>query len=312
MVTNSDHSQIEAEAASWLSRLHSSDKSSSTDRAVRAWLEESEDHQRAFERATEIWDMLPSVAGEYRSAPPAAQKVRWQPWALAASLAAVLGTGSAWWLPRPPSYETHIGEQQVVMLADNTRVALNTNSELEVRYSKAERRVILDHGEALFEVSHEASRPCLGYSGADVVRAIGTRFVVRNENGETRVTLLEGKVQVSGPSAANRAPLAVLRPGQRLTVTADAGASLDTPPLDAATAWRRGEIVFDNSTLIDAAEELNRYSDSHLVIADPRLASLRVSGVFSTKDVPEVAKAFATLYGLEVEQDGKDYKLKSS
>jgi transmembrane sensor len=104
----------------------------------------------------------------------------------------------------------------------------------------------------------------------------------------------------------------VLQPGQRLTVTADAGAALDTPSLDAAVAWRRGEIVFDNSTLIDAAEELNRYSDTHLVIADPQIASLRVSGIFSTKDVPEVAKAFATLYRLKVEQDGKDYKLKAS
>jgi transmembrane sensor len=312
MVSTHDHSRIQAEAASWLSRLHNSDKGASADGAFRAWLDESEAHRQAFERATEIWDMLPSAADDYRAPAPVTESARWQPWTMAASLAALLGAGSAWWVTRPPTYETHVGEQQVVMLADNSRVALNTNSELQVRYSKALRRVILEHGEALFEVSHDAARPFLVYSGEDVVRAIGTKFVVRNENGVTRVTLLEGKVQVMGPSAASKAPLAVLRPGQRLTVTTDAGASLDTPSLDAATAWRRGEIVFDNSTLIDAAEELNRYSDSHLVIADPRLASLRVSGVFSTKDVPEVAKAFATLYGLKVEQDGKDYKLKSS
>jgi transmembrane sensor len=135
--------------------------------------------------------------------------------------------------------------------------------------------------------------------------------VVGNEHGQTRVTLLEGKVEILGPQASRRAPIAVLTPGQRVTVTANAGAELDTPPLDAAIAWRRGEIVFDNSTLIDAAEELNRYSDTHLVIADPRLASLRVSGVFSTKDVPEVAKAFAELYHLKVEQAGTEYKLRA-
>jgi len=254
--------------------------------------------------------MLPSVARDYQPA-RARQSASWQPWAMAASLAALVTAGSAWWVNRPPVYETHVGEQQVVMLADNTRVALNTNSELKIKYSRAERRVILDHGEALFEVSKDAARPFLVVSGEQIVRAIGTKFVVRHEDGETRVTLLEGKVQVLGPAAVPRAPLAVLRPGQRLIVTANAGAALDTPSLDVATAWRRGEIVFDNWTLIDAAEELNRYSDNHLVIADPQLASLRVSGVFSTKDVPEVAKAFATLYGLKVEQDGKDYKLKA-
>jgi transmembrane sensor len=311
MVSSVDRPDIQAEAATWLSRLQSSNKSQSTEIAFRAWLAQSDEHQLAFERATEIWDMLPSVAGDYR-APRAPRRTSWQPWAMAASLAALVTAGSAaWWTNRPPVYETHVGEQQVVMLADSTRVSLNTNSELEIKYSKAERRVILEHGEALFEVSKDAARPFLVVSGEQVVRAIGTKFVVRHEDGETRVTLLEGKVQVLGPAAVPRAPLAVLRPGQRLIVTADAGAALDTPSLDAATAWRRGEIVFDNATLIDAAEELNRYSDNHLVIADPQLASLRVSGVFSTKDVSEVAKAFATLYDLKIEQDGKNYKLKA-
>jgi transmembrane sensor len=317
MVSARDHSAIQAEAASWLARLQSSRKSPQTEGAFRAWLAESDDHAEAFERATEIWDMLPSAAAEYSGSELRPSRVRRQfgvaakQLAIAASLALLVISGSAWWLTRPPVYETRVGEQRVVMLADHSRVALNTDSELEIRYSKAERRVVLDQGEALFEVSHDAARPFLVVSGDQIVRAIGTRFVVRHDDGETRVTLLQGKVQILGPEAALRTPLIVLKPGQRLTVTADAGASLDTPSLDAAIAWRRGEIVFDNLTLIDAAEELNRYSDDHLVIADPRIASLRVSGVFSTKDVPEVAKAFAALYGLKIEQDGKDYKLKA-
>jgi transmembrane sensor len=321
MVSTRDHSAIQAEAASWLARLHSSRKSAHTESAFRAWLAESEDHAKAFERATEIWDMLPSVSGEFSGSELSSPHRRWQSnparrstkqLAIAASLALVVTSGSAWWLSRPPVYETRVGEQQVVMLADHTRVALNTNSELEIKYSKAERRVVLDHGEALFEVSHDAARPFLVVSGDQIVRAIGTKFVVRHEDGQTRVTLLEGRVQVLGPQATHGTALATLKPGQRVTVTAGAGASLDTPPLDAATAWRHGEIVFDNSTLIDAAEEFNRYSEDHLIIADPQIASLRVSGVFSTKDVREVAKAFATLYGLRIEQDGKDYKLKAS
>lgn len=307
-MVRSQRARIDAEAASWLSRLHSSDKSARTEGAFRAWLSASDMHRQAFERATELWDMLPNVAGDHVPRLPAREPSRHR-FAWAACVALVLGIVSLWWATRPPLYETRIGEQRVVVLSDDTRVALNTNSELEIDYSKAQRRVVLDHGEALFEVSKDASRPFLVFSGDQVVRAVGTKFVVRHDHGQTRVTLLEGRVEVLGPQATPRAPLAVLMPGQRLTVTANAGAALDMPPLDAVTAWRRGEIVFDNMTLIGAAEELNRYSDTHLIIADPRLASLRVSGIFSTKDVPEVAKAFAALYHLKVEQDGTDYKL---
>jgi transmembrane sensor len=311
MVKSTERSRIDAEAASWLSRLHSSRKSAQTESAFRAWLSTSEMHRQAFERATEVWDLLPSVSGGYSVRPSARARSHRQPLALAASVALILGVTTLWWATRPPLYQTRVGEERVVMLSDNTRVALNTNSELEINYSRAERRVVLDHGEALFEVSKDTSRPFLVFSGDQIVRAVGTKFVVRNEHGQTRVTLLEGKVEILGPQASRRTPIAVLTPGQRVIVTADAGAELDTPPLDAAVAWRRGEIVFDNSTLIDAAEELNRYSDTHLIIADPRLASLRVSGVFSTKDVPEVAKAFAALYHLRVERAGTEYKLRA-
>jgi transmembrane sensor len=172
--------------------------------------------------------------------------------------------------------------------------------------------VVLKQGEALFEVSHDAARPFVVEACKQFIRALGTKFVVRRDGDETRVTLLEGKVEVTGPMAARKAPLAVLTPGQRVTVTANAGAALDTPSLEAVTAWRRGEVVFEDSSLIEAAEELNRYSDRRLIIADPAVATMRISGVFSTNDVGEVAKAIAELHGLKVEADGRDYKLKAS
>ncbi len=77
---------------------------------------------------------------------------------------------------------------------------------------------------------------------------------------------------------------------------------------EAVDAWRRGEVVFDDISLIQAAEELNRYSADHLVVADPSLASLRISGVFSTKDPAEVAEAIAALHGLRVDRDGRNIR----
>jgi transmembrane sensor len=160
MVKSTERSLIDAEAASWLSRLHSSRKSAQTESAFRAWLSTSETHREAFERATEVWDMLPSVSGDYSVRVSARSRSHRQSVALAASVALILGVLSLWWATRPPLYETRVGEERVVMLSDHSRVALNTNSELEINYSRAERRVVLDHGEALFEVSKDPSRPC--------------------------------------------------------------------------------------------------------------------------------------------------------
>jgi len=298
---------IEAEAAAWLARLHSPYRSQDTDAALKAWLKADPSHEEALGRATEIWDLLPGV----QVAPEPRMRSRRLVFALAASLLLLLSIGGAYILMnRPPVHETAVGEQQLVMLDDGTRVSLNTNSRITILYSQGERRVRLDRGEAMFQVTHDAARPFIVQSGDEQVRALGTTFLVRRD-GDTRiaVTLIEGRVEVSRPSLARTPRIAVLTPGQRVTVTTNAGAALDRPSIEAVTAWRRGEVVFEDTNLLEAAEELNRYNSEHLVIADPSLASLRISGVFSTGDLEEVARAIAVLHHLHARREGGEIRL---
>lgn len=299
---------VEAEAAAWLARLHGPHRSADTDAALKAWLKADRAHEEAFGRATEIWDMLPGID---EAAPIAERRSRHVVLALAASLLLLLSIGGLYTLfNRPPVHETAVGEQQVVMLNDGTRVSLNTNSRISVIYSHGERRVRLDRGEAMFEVTHNPARPFIVESGDEQVRALGTTFIVRRDgNARTAVTLIEGRVEVTQPNQAGTPRIAVLTPGQRVTVTATAGAALDRPSIEALTAWRRGEVVFDDTSLLDAAEELNRYNAEHLVIADPSLASLRISGVFSTGDLEEVARAIAVLHHLRAHREGGEIQL---
>jgi transmembrane sensor len=173
-----------------------------------------------------------------------------------------------------------------------------------VHYAAGERRIRLDRGEALFEVAKNPARPFIVVAGDEQVRALGTVFMVRRGAAAVAVTLLEGKVSVTTPERSDHRPSTVLAPGQRLTVRAEVGAALDRPKLDAVTAWRRGQAVFDNTALIDAAAELNRYGGRTLVIGDPSLSGLKVSGGFATSDTAEFAAAVAALYDLSIEQDG--------
>lgn len=299
-------SDIDAEAAAWLARLHGPYRSADTDAALRVWLKADAAHQDAFERATEVWEMIPGTAPQSGSAPAPSRRGR-RP-ALAAAFAiflVLLLAGGVWLSQRPPVHETPVGGQQVVLLADGTRVSLNTDSRIALLYSEGERRVRLDRGEALFEVAHNPARPFIVEAGSEQVRALGTTFIVRRD-GEQKlaVTLLEGRVRVSDPVRA-----AVLAPGERLTVTSSAGAALDRPSIDTVAAWRRGEVVFEDTTLIEAAAELNRYSETRLTIVDPSLATLRISGVFSTGDIGEVAEAIAALHRLRAARDGDTIRL---
>jgi len=303
--------EVDAEAAAWLARLNGPFRGARSEAGLRRWLERDPAHQAAFERATEIWEMIPGAAPERESvAEDSPELPRRRLLAVAAGVAALVAVGGGYaLLSRPPAYETAVGGQELVRLDDGSRVSLNTDSRIAIFYSEGERRVRLDRGEAIFEVAHAPGRPFLVEAGNERIRALGTTFVVRRDAaGRTSVTLIEGRVEVARQAGAAR--IAVLAPGQRVTVSASAGAALDRPSIELVTAWRRGEVVFEDASLIEVAEELNRYSPNRLVV-DPGVAALRVSGVFSTSDPGEAARAIAVLHRLRVDQAGEELRLSS-
>ncbi len=72
-------------------------------------------------------------------------------------------------------------------------------------------------------------------------------------------------------------------------------------------AWRRGMLIFDRTTLADAAAEFNRYNDTKLVIADRSIAKQTIGGKFSTADVSGFVEIMQQLMGLRVEHRGRDF-----
>ena len=205
-------------------------------------------------------------------------------------------------LPADRIYETAVGALQTVKLDDSTRVTLNTGTRLKVAYRTNERRIVLEHGEALFEVAKNPQRPFIVQTGDEQIVALGTTFDVRRDPLHLAVTLLEGKVEVSTQNAASNWPerKATLAPGDRLTLAVDRAPTLDRPKVDYTLAWQRGQVYFDDSTLADAVAELNRYGSTRIRFADSTVASLRISGVFSTRDPAQFALAVASLHGLRV------------
>lgn len=308
--------EIAAEAALWVARLHGPARSARLERECKAWLAHSDAHRLAFERCTEVWQEVPglSLADAFAAQPPgdvmrAAHRSRWR-WATVAVLAATVLLGGVYQWVAPDQYATEVSEYRQVVLGDGSRLRLNTATRVQVTMDARQRTVDVEAGEALFEVARDPTLPFVVRAGGHEVRALGTVFSVKlMPTGAVplSVTLMEGKVAINAVSSSGTLPSPlVLAPGDRAQFATTPGQAprLDRPQLDQATAWTRGEVVFDNLSLAESLAEMNRHSHQRIVLTgDAALPELRVSGVFRAGDSQGFADAVARLHGLVVRRE---------
>jgi transmembrane sensor len=311
--------RIRAQAARWVTELHAPDRDATLEARVRRWIEEDPRHAAAFELATAAWqysgDLPASLPPRSARSPNRAAVSR--P-VLACVAVLLLSLMTAIYLARDESLTTGPGEQRTIVLTDGTQVSLNANSRVLVQYDAHVRKVTLERGEALFNVVKHRSTPFIVVIGDRKVVALGTSFLVRREESagsSFAVTLVEGRVAVepiSWPDALPNAPaagLTILSSGERLKVGPDASVTVDRPSLDKVTAWRHGQLIFDDTRLSDAAAEFNRYGPMAITIDSATAGSLRVGGVFRIGDSSSFAHAMADTYHLRVIERGRQIVL---
>ena len=298
--------EARAEAAVWIARLHDEQRSATLDARVQAWLAESEAHRQAFDRITRVWEVTAGLESHLVDTAPAVGDRRWTPRHSVITLLAMFMFGAAFVTARwhANSVVTEVGQQQVRLLPDGTRVMLNTDTRVEVHYDRDVRRVRLIHGEAWFDVSKRPAWPFIVTADGQEIRALGTSFVVRHDDIQgLSVTLVEGRVSVSTAQDGGSSPAAqMLAPGQRLSLSHDLTPVIDQPEIGRLTAWERGRVEFEDTPLGEAAEEMNRYSTTHIIIADPDTARMRIGGVFRAGDSDEFVRIAAVALALQVEQ----------
>ncbi|MGR9088206.1 MAG: FecR family protein [Gammaproteobacteria bacterium] len=180
-------------------------------------------------------------------------------------------------------YQTAKGEQAHIEPSDGSRIDLNADSTLRVAYGVSERKVILERGEALFTVTHDASHPFAVYAASGRIRDFGTQFNVYRQGDRVTVTVLEGEV---GIDSVQRIATQSLQPGMQLTYRNDGpiGAPRQVKT-DVAAAWREGRLVFKNQALDEVLVQLGRYHEVDLMLADAGLRHMKVSGSFPTGDL---------------------------
>lgn len=324
----------EEAAGFWDARLRAPDCSAADRAAHQEWKNADPAHAQAFDRLQAMIGELPAIAAipEIQSMRAAAlarseaavdaqpKRIGWLPigGAIAASLAVLVS--STLFLMQPgaapgedamainvptPVFATAIGERTDIPLTDGSTATLNTESEIDVRYSADERAIRLMKGEAHFEVAHNPDRPFVVYAGNYKVIAVGTAFDVKTIGDKVEVIVTEGKVAVKRLNADGTENIqsgAMLIAGQQLSGRPAGVVSRRKADLAKAMSWRKGNAVFDDMPLGLAVHEMNRYSTVKLAITDPALANTRINGMFITGKQDSFVEALEAYFGVRARQ----------
>ena len=309
----SPNAAIEERALDWLLRKDRGEWNESDQAELDAWLTEAWAHRVMYWRLDAAWgraERLSAMRSQpHDAAPDAGRSMRRLLPGLAAGLIAiaVLGLAATYRSTSPERvYATAVGEHRTVALDDGSHIELNTDTAISVTISRSQRNVRIDKGEAYFDIAHSAARPFNVIAGSGRILDLGTKFLVRRDADRLQVSLLEGRAQFTVDDRDSRTGSASLIPGD-VAVATPTSFSVNRkslPILHAELGWRRGLLIFDNTSLAEAATEFNRYNRTQLVIADRATESVTVGGTFTAGDVGAFARVVKGVLGLRVENRG--------
>lgn len=228
---------------------------------------------------------------------------------LAACLGAVVSLGL--WAAQPLAFaesaRTRIGEQTSRTLPDGSVVNLNVATRIDYRMHARSREVRLDEGQALFVVKKDKDRPFRVHAGDYEIRAVGTAFDVRRRDGDTQVAVQEGVVlvtRVKGPEAG--AVVAWLKAGEKLDLRA-AAPSVGVPvarvqpvAVQSVAEWRLRTVAYEDATVAEVVEDLNRFFPQPIAIQDPALGARRVTIRLQVADRETTLKTLNALLNADV------------
>ncbi len=300
-------------------RRHSGEWLEADEADLQKWLASDSEHREAYEKVGRAWGLAgklkqtdaragtgagaaPSDSPQPGSLPASAPASLAKRAAVAAGIALLalavgwpaLRSGYRWWNGTQIQLATQKGQPHNFSLEDGTTVMLDADSQLTANIGARRRSVSLDHGEALFNIKPDASRPFEVVTSAGRVQDLGTRFDIEALENSTRVSVLEGRVGVLTAKGQ-----ALLTPGQAGGYD-NAGNLLPTEPFkEDTTRWSGGQRHFDHEFLDHVLERVARYHAVKFVFSDSHLRELRVSGTFRIEDLPLFLRTLAAALPVE-------------
>ena len=324
----SNESNSKTFAAEAVARLYSGEMNEAEERNIESWLQADPRHRADYQKMLDVWDAAGNMGGTTEQEARSGWFGNRLLLGVAASLLALMAVPLLMFYTNGPGselrrYETGIGEIREIALVDGSQVTLNTNTQVLVDISETQRRIILDHGEAFFDIAKDPSRPLTVSAGDRVITVLGTSFNVNWDGRDVTVAVVEGQVTVqaegteetavehlirlnnasggsSEPKALQRGVVLEAGDVAQISRTAEPVIEAVSGNVDRYQSWRFGYIRFDDEPLGALIEELNRYSSTRLSVESPDIANLKVSGVFRTSDIDNTLSGLELIFPIKV------------
>lgn len=303
-----DRSILEA-AANWYVHLKSDAPGATELATFERWLADDEMHRRA-------WNLMQKMEQHLGSLPsglalPALKNVQTQRRATMKTLSLLIVSGGAGWLTYEQTpwrswtadYRTEPGRQQTIQLADGGLLELNTDTAVDIRYDANTRLMRLHQGEIMIKTAQDIPsdnqsipRPFIVETPQGRIRALGTRFSIRSNDGMTHVAVFEHAVEIT--------PLGL--PDQAMRIAA--GQQIDFSKIKISdarglernqAAWTRSMLVAVDWRLDDFLAELSRYKRGH-IHCDPAIADMKVTGAYRIDNTDLVLDSLTMSHPIQI------------
>ena len=212
-------------------------------------------------------------------------------------------------------HETWAAEHRVITLSDGSQITLGAKSLISAAYSEEQRRVVLERGEAFFDVAKDPQRPFVVVSGDHTITAIGTAFNVARQSDRVVVTVAEGVVRVEeepklvadqtagkGRQKDDVDSAAVLLAGQQITYGNEKISEVVVTDAEVVTAWRQGRLKYISEELRYVIADVNRYSNQSIHLADEKLGSTLFTGTVSKGKIDNWLDSLGEAFPIEIER----------
>ncbi len=305
--------EIRMRAAAWLERRAGETWSEEDQVTLEQWLDASPSHRIAYLRVEAAWQRtyrlaalrVPQRTSVRQRVLPIIVKV-----AAALTALGVIGlvASSLVAVPRQQTYATGLGGRTTLLLSDGSHIELNTETVLHAAVTGGTRTVQLEKGEAYFDIVHDPSHPFTVIAGNRRIVDLGTKFVVQRDAGRLQVSLIEGRARLDLGDSGAKTQSVILTPGDVIVASHDTlfVSKRSAPALDNELGWRRGLLIFNQTTLADAVQQFNRYNAKKLVVSDPVAARHKIFGTFQSNNAELFARVAQEAFGFHVHGRGNE------
>lgn len=267
------------------------------------WVQSSPEHRTLFDEMIQVNHSLAennhsishnkALSEFLKQTNPKIASTSRQLWIRVASVAAIFIGIILWFMldadqSHTPIMLTNAQEVQQYSLPDSTRVHLNAFAEIEYEKGFESKREIKLKGNAFFDVKPDKKHPFKINIGDIVIEVLGTSFNIDQdcENSKVTVSVVTGLVKVS--CAANGYEI-LLRPSERCEISCNDGFKTDSiAQTDNYLSWVTNELQFENATLSNVVQDLNRHYNCNIQIASEALANESFSSKFKNERLDDV------------------------